>query len=182
MALVRGRLELDNISPLVLYPDRVLYIASRVTGDFRTGNTVIAFGFPGEQSWKRAMWAPLKATCAGRQRMDAGELAPWVAEFTRRLRQQGYTSLTVKSYDDAARHHAHWLLKARSRSPTSTRPSSIASRGIVASVRVSGPRSTSPASTCGGSAGSSSSSASARPRATEGKERASGARKREGKR
>ena len=51
--------------------------------------------------------------CAGRQRMDAGELAPWVAEFTRRLRQQGYTSLTVKSYDDAARHHAHWLLKAK---------------------------------------------------------------------
>ena len=90
--------------------------------------------------------------CAGRQRMDAGELAPWVAEFTRRLRQQGYTSLTVKSYDDAAR------------SPTSTRPSSIASRGIVASVRVSGPRSTSPAGTCGGSAGSSSSSESAASR------------------
>ena len=43
-----------NVSPL-LYP-------VRVTGDFRTGNTVIAFGFPGEQSWKRAMWAPLKAT------------------------------------------------------------------------------------------------------------------------
>jgi integrase/recombinase XerD len=54
-----------------------------------------------------------EARCAGRQRMDAGELAPWVAEFTRRLRQQGYTSLTVKSYDDAARHHAHWLLKAK---------------------------------------------------------------------
>jgi hypothetical protein len=34
---------------------------------------------------------------AGRQRMDAGELAPWVAEFARRLRQLGYTSLTVKS-------------------------------------------------------------------------------------
>ena len=50
---------------------------------------------------------------AGRQRMDAGELAPWVAEFTRRLRQLGYTSLTVKSYDDAARHLAHWLLKAK---------------------------------------------------------------------
>jgi site-specific recombinase XerD len=54
-----------------------------------------------------------EARCAGRQRMEAGELAPWVAEFTRRLRQQGYTSLTVKSYDDAARHHAHWLLKAK---------------------------------------------------------------------
>jgi integrase/recombinase XerD len=50
---------------------------------------------------------------AGRQRMDAGELAPWVAEFTRRLRQLGYTSLTVRSYDDAGRHLAHWLLKAR---------------------------------------------------------------------
>ena len=52
-------------------------------------------------------------SCAGRQRMDAGEFAPWVAEFTRRLRQLGYTSLTVKSYDDAARHLAHWLLKTK---------------------------------------------------------------------
>ena len=29
-------------------------------------------------------------SCAGRQRMDAGELAPRVAEFTHRLRQLGY--------------------------------------------------------------------------------------------
>ena len=62
---------------------------------------------------KHRMTKTNEARCAGRQRMDAGELAPWVAEFTRRLRQQGYTSLTVKSYDDAARHLAHWLLKAK---------------------------------------------------------------------
>jgi site-specific recombinase XerD len=47
-----------------------------------------------------------------RQRMEAGDLAPLIAEFTRELSQEGYTDLTVRGYDDAARHLAHWLAKS----------------------------------------------------------------------
>jgi site-specific recombinase XerD len=47
--------------------------------------------------------------CAGRRRMHASDLAPWVAEFRRHLSETGHTALTVRSYDGAARHLAHWL-------------------------------------------------------------------------
>jgi hypothetical protein len=50
--------------------------------------------------------------CRGRQFMDAGDLAPLVAQFTHRLSQDGYTELSVRGYDDAARHLAHWLAEA----------------------------------------------------------------------
>jgi hypothetical protein len=51
--------------------------------------------------------------CGGRQFMDASDLAPLVAKFTHRLSQEGYTDLSVRGYDDAARHLAHWLIEAR---------------------------------------------------------------------
>jgi site-specific recombinase XerD len=44
--------------------------------------------------------------------MEAGELAPLVDEFRRQLRQAGYTCLTVRGFDDAARHLAHWLAQS----------------------------------------------------------------------
>ncbi len=47
-----------------------------------------------------------------RQLMKAGDLAPLIAEFTRLLSQEGYADLTVRGYDDAARHLAHWLAKS----------------------------------------------------------------------
>ncbi len=50
--------------------------------------------------------------CRGRQFMVAGDLAPLVAEFTRHLSQEGYTDLTVRGFDHAARHLAHWLGEA----------------------------------------------------------------------
>jgi integrase/recombinase XerD len=56
-----------------------------------------------------------------RQLMEAGDLAPLIAEFTRQLSQEGYADLTVRGYDDAARHLAHWLANPRSRPPRSTR-------------------------------------------------------------
>jgi site-specific recombinase XerD len=51
--------------------------------------------------------------CRGRRFMDAGDLAPLVAKLTHRLSQDGYTELSVRAYDDAARHLAHWLAEAR---------------------------------------------------------------------
>lgn len=45
--------------------------------------------------------------------MDAGSLAPHVAEFTRHLSELGYTGLTVGGYDAAARHLAQWLMLAK---------------------------------------------------------------------
>jgi site-specific recombinase XerD len=51
--------------------------------------------------------------CAGRRRMHADDLAPWVAEFTRHLSDTGYTALTVRGYGGAARHLAHWLALAK---------------------------------------------------------------------
>lgn len=49
---------------------------------------------------------------SGRRRMDAGDLAPLVAEFTRHLSETGHTDLTVTGFDGAARHLAHWLAQA----------------------------------------------------------------------
>ena len=43
----------------------------------------------------------------------ANDLAPWVAEFTRHLSDTGHTALTVRGYDGAARHLAHWLALAK---------------------------------------------------------------------
>jgi hypothetical protein len=45
--------------------------------------------------------------------MHASDLAPWVAEFTRHLSDTGHTALTVRGYDGAARHLAHWLALAK---------------------------------------------------------------------
>ena len=50
---------------------------------------------------------------SGRRQMDAGNLASQVAEFVRHLLQDGYTDLTVRGYDDAARHLAHWLAQSK---------------------------------------------------------------------
>lgn len=50
---------------------------------------------------------------SGRRRMDAGDLAPLVAEFTRHLSEAGHTDLTVRGFDGAARHLAHWLVQAK---------------------------------------------------------------------
>ena len=41
--------------------------------------------------------------------MDAGDLAPKVAEFTALMLEAGHTRLTVAGYDAAARHFAQWL-------------------------------------------------------------------------
>ena len=50
---------------------------------------------------------------SGRRRMDAGDLASLVEEFTRQLSDAGHTELTVRGYDGAARHLAHWLAQAK---------------------------------------------------------------------
>jgi site-specific recombinase XerD len=47
--------------------------------------------------------------CNKQRCMDAGSLAPHVAEFTRQLSELGHTDLTVGGYDAAARHLAQWL-------------------------------------------------------------------------
>lgn len=41
--------------------------------------------------------------------MDAGSLAPLVADFGRQLKALGHTHLTVTGYDDSARHFGEWL-------------------------------------------------------------------------
>ena len=48
-----------------------------------------------------------------RRCMNAGELAPLVAEFTRHLSETGHTDLTVSGFDSAARHLAHWLMRSK---------------------------------------------------------------------
>ena len=50
---------------------------------------------------------------SGRQRMDAGELAPLVAEFRHHLSEAGHTDLTVRGFDGAARHLSQWLAQAK---------------------------------------------------------------------
>jgi integrase/recombinase XerD len=50
---------------------------------------------------------------SGRLRMDAGDIAPLVAEFTRHLREAGHTDLTVRGFDGAARHLSQWLAQAK---------------------------------------------------------------------
>jgi len=50
---------------------------------------------------------------SGRRRMDAGDLAPLVAQFTHQLSEAGYTDFTVGGFDDAARHLAHWLAQVK---------------------------------------------------------------------
>jgi integrase/recombinase XerD len=48
--------------------------------------------------------------CCNRQRcMNAGALAPQVAQFTRHLSELGHSRLTVSGYEAAARHMAQWL-------------------------------------------------------------------------
>ena len=48
--------------------------------------------------------------CCNRQRcMNAGALAPQVAQFTRHLSELGHSRLTVSGYEAAARHIAQWL-------------------------------------------------------------------------
>jgi integrase/recombinase XerD len=41
--------------------------------------------------------------------MVAGDIAPQVAQFTHHLSQEGFTDLTLRGFDHAARHLAHWL-------------------------------------------------------------------------
>lgn len=50
--------------------------------------------------------------CRGRQFMEGGDQAPLVAEFMRHLSQEGYTDLTLRGFDHAARHLAYWLAEA----------------------------------------------------------------------
>jgi integrase/recombinase XerD len=48
--------------------------------------------------------------CRNRQHcMNAGALAPQVAQFTRHLSELGHSRLTVSGYEAAARHIAQWL-------------------------------------------------------------------------
>ena len=42
-------------------------------------------------------------------RVDAGDLAPHVAEFARHLLGLGHTRRTTGAYADSARHFAQWL-------------------------------------------------------------------------
>jgi integrase/recombinase XerD len=52
--------------------------------------------------------------CCNQQRcMNAGALAPQVAEFTRHLSVLGHSRLTVSGYEAAARHIAQWLALAK---------------------------------------------------------------------
>src|SRR5262249_16597603 len=44
------------------------------------------------------------------QTMDAGDLAPLVAEFNSQLAALGHSHLTVSGYDDCARHFGQWLM------------------------------------------------------------------------
>ena len=50
---------------------------------------------------------------SGRRRMDAGDLAPLVEEFTRHLSEAGHTALTLRGFDGAARHLSQWLVQAK---------------------------------------------------------------------
>ena len=46
-------------------------------------------------------------------RMDAGDLAVHVAEFTRHLSGLGHTRRTTNGYGGSARHFAQWLSRAK---------------------------------------------------------------------
>jgi integrase/recombinase XerD len=59
------------------------------------------------------MAEPSEDRRAVRRHMQANDLSPWVAEFTRHLSNPGYAGLSVKAYDNAARHLAHWLRLAK---------------------------------------------------------------------
>jgi site-specific recombinase XerD len=58
------------------------------------------------------MVTPSEDRRSERRRMDAGDLAPLVEVFTRHLSEVGYTALTVRGFDGAARHLAQWLEQA----------------------------------------------------------------------
>ena len=45
--------------------------------------------------------------------MGAGDLVLLVTDFRRRLTDKGHTDLTVRGYDDAARHFAHWVAQSQ---------------------------------------------------------------------
>jgi hypothetical protein len=44
-----------------------------------------------------------------RELMDAGFLAPWIAEFGSSLHALEHSRLTVRGYTDSARHFAAWI-------------------------------------------------------------------------
>lgn len=44
--------------------------------------------------------------------MDAGVLAPLIAEFACSLEALAYSDLTIRSYTDSARHFAAWVCDA----------------------------------------------------------------------
>ena len=46
------------------------------------------------------------------RRMDPGSLRAFVVEFTNHLAALSHTGLTVRGYEDAARHFAEWLERA----------------------------------------------------------------------
>jgi hypothetical protein len=67
--------------------------------------------------------------------MNAGALAPQVAQFTRHLSELGHSRLTVSGYEAAARHVAQWLALTKvSRLSRSMTPSLIGSDGIAVAV------------------------------------------------
>ena len=43
--------------------------------------------------------------------MDAGSLAPLVAEFGHKLKALGHSHLTVMGYDASARHFGQWMMQ-----------------------------------------------------------------------
>jgi len=59
------------------------------------------------------MVKPKQGSCDGERGMDAGELAPLVAEFVSRLQTLGHSSLTAGNYEASARHFAYWLARTR---------------------------------------------------------------------
>jgi putative transposase len=92
--------------------------------------------------------------------MDAGFLAPLIADFEAALTELGHTSLTVKGYSDSARHFAAWaceVRRARTLTISARRPST-ASPAMPAGARAPGDGAAYPESMPGGRAGSSSSS------------------------
>jgi len=56
-----------------------------------------------------------KTTSAKMGSMDAGYLAPLIADFEAALRSLGHTSLTISGYADSARHFAAWACERRLR-------------------------------------------------------------------
>lgn len=58
------------------------------------------------------MIKPKQGCCDCHRSMDAGEVAPLVAEFAAHLRVLGHSCLTVGAYEASARHFACWLVRA----------------------------------------------------------------------